>query len=111
MVRDRLSAIKELKHIQKAVDFSENNETVHAKTDLKIGRDEDNHVITDDTTTSSHHCFLFRDEFERWVIRDAGSSQGTFVNWERVSERLPKVLENGDEIEIGQTEIDVILQS
>ena len=50
-----------------------------------------------DRIISKEHCHIdFKDG--RWVLRDLGSLNGTFVNRERVSERE---LHTGDEIVLG----------
>jgi len=68
--------------------------------EITIGREPANVIaLTQDTTASRHHaCISFLGGCA--TIRDLGSSNGTFVNGQRVTERqlLP-----GDEIVIGST--------
>ncbi len=66
---------------------------------LSIGREGDNDLQLPDPKVSRYHCLLER-EGGRLFIRDLESSNGTFVNGERVSQKAL----NGDEmIRIGGT--------
>ncbi|MGQ9880126.1 MAG: FHA domain-containing protein [Armatimonadota bacterium] len=65
-----------------------------------IGREVGNMVQLDrDNTVSRRHARLLK-QADGWVIRDEGSSNGTWVNGVRVTEQ---VLRPGDEIQIGAT--------
>ncbi|MFO1093947.1 MAG: sigma 54-interacting transcriptional regulator [Planctomycetaceae bacterium] len=63
-----------------------------------IGRGANNDVIVTDTRCSRDHCEVVEIDGQ-WCIRDLGSRNGTFVDYERVAESQP--LEEGDEIQIG----------
>lgn len=66
-----------------------------------LGRHPNNTVQVLDRIVSKEHCHIdFVDG--RFVLRDLGSLNGTFVNGERVGER---VLTPGDEITLGSTRI------
>ena len=66
-----------------------------------LGRHPNNTVQVLDRIVSKEHCHIdFVDG--RFLLRDLGSLNGTFVNGERVSER---VLNPGDEITLGSTRI------
>lgn len=66
-----------------------------------LGRHPNNTVQVLDRIVSKEHCHVdFVDG--RFVLRDLGSLNGTFINGERVSER---VLHPGDEITLGSTRI------
>ncbi|MCE5313715.1 MAG: FHA domain-containing protein [Armatimonadota bacterium] len=63
-----------------------------------IGREATNHVaLTNDSTTSRRHAVITSAGGE-FMIRDEGSSNGTFVNGARITEQK---LTSGDEIQIG----------
>ncbi len=64
-----------------------------------IGRDADNHVHILDETASRHHARLRRVEGNVLLV-DLGSNNGTYVNGDKVSER---VLRTGDQVLIGNT--------
>ena len=64
---------------------------------LVAGRADECEVVLDDHRCSRHHCEVVKEE-GRWVLRDLGSSNGTFINGKRIEEQ---VLEDGDHIRIG----------
>lgn len=62
------------------------------------GRHPRSEIFLDDVTVSrAHAAFVRRDG--RFVVRDAGSLNGTYVNHQRVDE---VVLSAGDEVQIGK---------
>jgi transcription initiation factor TFIIIB Brf1 subunit/transcription initiation factor TFIIB len=63
-----------------------------------IGRSPDCGIFLDDVTVSRKHASLVHRNGE-WLIEDAGSLNGTFVNRKRVESAA---LEDGDEIQIGK---------
>jgi pSer/pThr/pTyr-binding forkhead associated (FHA) protein len=71
----------------------------------RLGRREDNDFQIDDPTVSSIHCEI-RVDGESIVVRDLGSSNGTFINGDPVRE---------DSLEIGETltlgEVDMVLET
>src|SRR4051794_16188082 len=64
---------------------------------IKIGRAKDNDICFTDKLVSSLHCSIEYDGKGQAVIRDNNSSNGTYVNGERIIE---KVLAIGDVITI-----------
>lgn len=66
-----------------------------------LGRHPNNTHQILDRIVSKEHCHIDR-AGARWLLKDLGSLNGTFVNGERVSERA---LGPGDEISIGSTRI------
>ncbi len=67
-----------------------------------LGRHPNNTVQVLDRIVSKEHCHLDMIDGGRYVLRDLGSLNGTYVNGERVSERI---LHPGDEITLGSTRI------
>lgn len=64
---------------------------------LTIGRREDNEIVLRDPMVSGHHCRIIR-KSDGWYLSDGGSTNGTYVNDDRVQNiRLKK----GDVIKIG----------
>jgi hypothetical protein len=53
----------------------------------RVGRGADNDVVVDETTISSHH-FEIRRENGDFKIQDLNSTNGTFVNGERIGEAI-----------------------
>jgi adenylate cyclase len=69
--------------------------------DISIGRDVANSVNLPDRLVSKKHCLILRDQSGSYVIRDLDSSNGTYVNNQRLGGDL--VLRDGDRILIGLT--------
>lgn len=68
---------------------------------ITIGRDTNNDITLNDPMVSSVHCRL-RYGQGSWFVQDAGSTNGTIVNGERVTARR---LVSGDRLELGDTEL------
>lgn len=69
---------------------------------VTVGKGPGNDVVLDDPRVSRLHASLERFA-EGWCVNDLGSSNGTFVNGERIwgAHRL----RHGDEIRVGQTRL------
>ena len=65
--------------------------------EITLGRDADNTIGVPDPALSRRHC-AFSHEAEGWLVRDLGSSNGTFVNGVQVQRQL---LAEGDHITAG----------
>jgi len=66
----------------------------------RIGRGEENEIVLEGDSISRRHC-LVEEKEGRWWCTDQRSTNGTYVNDERVpSERR---LENGDRVKIGSS--------
>lgn len=65
------------------------------------GRDEHSEIIIDDRRSSRKHFKIYK-ELSDFYIEDLGSSNGTYVNEEKLS-RKPRLLESGDSIVVGDT--------
>jgi FHA domain-containing protein len=67
-----------------------------------IGRDVNNSIAIDDSFVSAEHALLtFRGR--AWYVEDRGSTNGTWLNGQRVDGLLP--LGYGDELQIGQVRL------
>jgi pSer/pThr/pTyr-binding forkhead associated (FHA) protein len=67
-----------------------------------IGRDVNSSIVIEDSFVSAEHAMLtFRGR--AWYVEDRGSTNGTWVNGQRVETYLP--LGYGDEIQIGQVRL------
>ncbi|MEX0585214.1 MAG: sigma-54-dependent Fis family transcriptional regulator, partial [Pirellulales bacterium] len=64
----------------------------------RIGRAAENEVVVTDSRCSREHCELL-DIDGRWHVRDLGSRNGTYVDYERVHDAQP--LDEGDELQVG----------
>lgn len=68
------------------------NEVTH------LGRHPDSEISLDDITVSRRHAEIVR-VGDEYVVRDAGSLNGTYVNQRRVDE---VTLHHGDELQVGK---------
>lgn len=66
---------------------------------ITIGSEGDNDLILADKKVSMHHLVIEK-EGTRYYVRDNQSAFGSFVNGEKISDRIP--LTSGDEITIGE---------
>ena len=66
--------------------------------EVSSGRHPDSDIFLDDVTVSRKHA-SFRREGDRFLVRDVGSLNGTYVNRQRIDEAT---LHTGDEVQIGK---------
>lgn len=72
---------------------------------LAIGRDTENDIcVADDTFMSGHHARLEVRPEGTWLV-DLGSTNGTFVNGQRVD--ADRSVRRGDRIQVGSTVLEV----
>ena len=68
---------------------------------LTIGRAPDNSLcLSDDLSVSRYHAQIALTANE-YVITDVGSSDGTYLNGQRLSPQVPQRLSNGDVVKMG----------
>jgi len=67
-----------------------------------IGRNPNNQVVVNDPRVITHIAVI-RPERQGYIITDLGSSEGTFVNELRLIPNVPRLLQAGDLIRIGDT--------
>jgi hypothetical protein len=67
---------------------------------IRIGRGSMNDIVIQDNQSSRQHVEITR-QGDDLIVRDLGSTNGTFVNGERITGSRP--LRPGDEIRIGET--------
>lgn len=66
-----------------------------------LGRSAKNEIRLNDPAVSHKHAMIFWDESRGYVIRDLGSSNGTFVNGQKIEQE--QILRKGDKITLGMT--------
>ena len=64
----------------------------------RLGRHSDSEISLDDITVSRRHAEIERTD-GGYMVRDAGSLNGTYVNQKRIDEVL---LHHGDELQVGK---------
>ena len=65
---------------------------------IRLGRHPDSEIMLDDITVSRRHASITRTA-EGYVVTDAGSLNGTYVNHVRIDRT---VLHHGDELQVGK---------
>jgi hypothetical protein len=73
---------------------------------LRIGRTSENDVVLSDEKVSRHHATLWAQD-DQLHVRDENSTNGTWVNDERIT--APKVLQVGDRVCIGGAVFEVAI--
>ncbi len=68
---------------------------------LSLGRQGDNAIVVNDPGVSRHHVKFTRESTGVWRVADMGSSNGTFVNEEKIDG--PTVLQPGDRVRVSNT--------
>jgi len=71
---------------------------------VRIGRTPDNQLVLDDHQISQHHAEV-HPQGPGYAITDVGSTNGTFVNGQPLIARVPRLLNAGDAIRIGITQL------
>lgn len=73
-------------------------------TEVTLGRSNQMRITLRDVYASDEHASLTRDE-HGWLVRDLGSTNGTYLNGAKVTQPTPFAA--GDQIRIGKTRIEV----
>ena len=72
-----------------------------------IGREQDCHLRPNSDLVSRHHCVFTVDDFTV-RLRDLGSTNGTFVNGERIQGQ--RVLKPGDHVSVGKLSFEIVVR-
>lgn len=68
---------------------------------ITVGRSHENEIVLNDSRVSRHHCQLIKYDDGRCAVKDMGSSNGTFVNGQRISGMC--MLNPQDTVTVGTT--------
>lgn len=102
---DSLSATLEEEEPKAEVNKSEKEQEVpETKRDMRIitvGREIGNDIVIGDSYVGRHHLELIKDEAGAYFVRDLNSTNGTFVNGQRITGEVP--IDEHDIIRIGNT--------
>jgi pSer/pThr/pTyr-binding forkhead associated (FHA) protein len=75
------------------------------KAEISIGRAPNSDILlSKDKLTSRRHATVHY-ENGQYLLRDERSANGTFVNGQQIDENVPKVLNDGDHVGIGEHEL------
>jgi pSer/pThr/pTyr-binding forkhead associated (FHA) protein len=79
-------------------------ETTYTISEVTIGREAGNTIcLQDDTISAVHSRFIYKNK--HWWIEDLSSTNGTFLNDERIIS--PTILMSGDEVRVGKQIMEV----
>jgi hypothetical protein len=70
---------------------------------VQIGRSADCQIILDDDYVSTRHARVLADSSGGWYVEDLGSTNGTYVNGQRIT--VPTTITLADTIRIGRTQL------
>ena len=77
---------------------------------VSIGRDKNCTIVINNNTVSKDHAILEFDEDFNCIIKDLNSSNGTYVNGQKLK-TVPLKLRSGDKIKFGKYDIEYIFES
>lgn len=81
---------------------SQRGTTFPITAEISLGRSSTCTIqVQDDTFVSTMHCRIFRDEAGNAILEDLGSTNGTYLNGDRI--HVPKPLHSGDRVQLGST--------
>ena len=72
--------------------------------EVTVGRAAGCHITLDDTYASQIHARVFTRDGQ-WMVEDLGSTNGTYVNREKVAG--PTILRRGDQLQVGGTVLEL----
>jgi pSer/pThr/pTyr-binding forkhead associated (FHA) protein len=78
--------------------------SVKVAASMVMGRAPECELMLDDTYVSQQHARLFGKNGS-WYVEDLGSTNGTFVNEQRLA--APAMVQPGDRIRVGQTVLEL----
>ncbi|EDY46866.1 FHA domain-containing protein FhaB/FipA [Streptomyces sp. SPB074] len=77
---------------------------LHGQT-ITLGRAHDSTIVLDDDYASSRHARIYPDRDGQWIVEDLGSTNGTYLDRNRLTTPVPVPL--GAPIRIGKTVIEL----
>ena len=77
---------------------------------ISIGRNKNNQIVINNNTISKDHALIEFDEEYNCTIKDLNSSNGTYVNGQKLKS-IPLKLRTGDKIKFGKYEVEYIFES
>ena len=72
---------------------------------LSVGRTGSNFLVVNDASVSKIHASVSIDAQGRLSVADTGSTNGTFLNGQRISYGKAMLLEQGDQVKFGMIEV------
>lgn len=87
---------------------SEGNTTPISHWENVIGRHRTCDILVHDKSVSRNHSLLMRNKDGSWTYTDLNSKNGSYVNGERLHRSASAIIEPGDIISLGQTELTLM---
>lgn len=78
---------------------------------LSIGRTKENDIAIDHTSVSKHHASLVLNEDGKLLVADTGSTNGTYLNGERIAYGKASEVFAGDKVKFGAIEVELEFRS
>ncbi|MFI0817023.1 FHA domain-containing protein [Streptomyces sp. NPDC021098] len=72
---------------------------------ITLGRAHDSTIVLDDDYASSRHARIYPDRDGQWIVEDLGSTNGTYLDRNRLT--TPTPIQLGAPIRIGKTVIEL----
>ena len=72
---------------------------------LSVGRTKENDLWIDDTSVSKIHAALVLNSDKQLMVADTGSTNGTFINGERIAYGKAIVIKDADKLRFGTVEV------
>ena len=86
-------------------------ETINlTKQRISIGRNKNNQIVINNNTISKDHAIIEFDEDYNCTIKDLNSSNGTYVNGQKLK-KIPWKLRTGDKIKFGKYDLQYVFES
>lgn len=77
---------------------------------VTLGRADSNDLVIEDASVSRFHAWIHHDEREgSWLVVDAESRTGTWVNGQKLVARQRRALADGDELRLGDAVLRFLL--
>jgi hypothetical protein len=83
----------------------------HGGRRISVGRAKDSYLFIDNSTVSKVHAVLFMNREGNFLVSDAGSTNGTYINGVRLKYGEAKQIEDGDVVSFGDVEVRFRKQS
>lgn len=74
---------------------------VSEKERLSVGRTKENNLVIDDQSISKMHAALVLNSDKQLLVADTGSTNGTFINGQRIAYGRAFLIKDGDKISFG----------
>jgi pSer/pThr/pTyr-binding forkhead associated (FHA) protein len=92
----------------KASLIRDSGEAILLEASYLIGRSVQCDLILTDSKISRTHISIIPDKLGNWWLMDLGSTNGTFINYKKISQ--PYILKNLDRIGIGDEQFSVLIE-